>query len=102
MSYPGPSRPAPITPNWDWQVHAACRGLGDEYFFPADTNERGRYKQARERAAKSVCATCPVVEECLRWALAVGEMHGVWGGLTAPERRQMILRGATARSNETR
>jgi WhiB family redox-sensing transcriptional regulator len=89
MSYPGPSLPATTTHNWEWQIHAACRGLGDEYFFPADTNERGRYKLAREQTAKSICASCPVSGACLAWALGVGEMHGIWGGLTATERRQL-------------
>ena len=35
---------------------------------------------------------CPVREACLEHAIAVREKHGVWGGLTARERRRLIRR----------
>jgi WhiB family redox-sensing transcriptional regulator len=39
--------------------------------------------------AKLICAKCPVRRECLDYALAEPEpLMGVWGGLTAHERRQ--------------
>ena len=75
-------------PAWDWQLRAACRGLGDAMFYPP-ANERGRYKRRREQAAKVVCATCPVIQPCLAWALSTGEAYGVWGGLTAEERANL-------------
>jgi hypothetical protein len=28
-----------------------------------------------------------VQQECLEYALSVGEMHGIWGGLNEAERR---------------
>jgi hypothetical protein len=37
-----------------------------------------------------VCGSCPVVLECLRAGL--GEEHGVWGGLTPLDRRNLIRR----------
>jgi WhiB family redox-sensing transcriptional regulator len=36
--------------------------------------------------AKAVCARCPVIDSCLRWALAAREPYGVWGGLSVEER----------------
>lgn len=75
----------PTSPDWGWQVHAACRGLGDEIFYACD-NERGTSKRRREDAAKAICARCAVVDPCLAWALRAGEPHGVWGGHTVEER----------------
>lgn len=45
--------------------------------------------------AKKVCRHCPVRVECLRWALETREQWGVWGGLSARERRR-LLSGARA------
>lgn len=47
-------------------------------------------RHAREAAAKAVCAACPVLEECRDWVLAVDEPHGIWGGLTESERRDLV------------
>ncbi|PXY16573.1 WhiB family transcriptional regulator [Prauserella muralis] len=45
---------------------------------------------AREaRQAIAVCAQCPIIRDCLRTALLNGEEHGVWGGLSAPQRQQV-------------
>jgi WhiB family redox-sensing transcriptional regulator len=64
-----------------WQDHAACAGLDGELFFP----ERG----ADTTAVRTVCTGCPVRWECLEHALARREDHGIWGGLTAPERQRI-------------
>lgn len=40
-------------------------------------------------AAKRVCASCPVRTDCLAVALTYGEDFGIWGGLTAAERRAL-------------
>ncbi|WP_443065740.1 WhiB family transcriptional regulator [Streptomyces sp. NBC_00503] len=74
--------------HWLWQERAACRELGSRLFFhPA--GERGPEREARDAAAKEVCALCPVQRDCLRHALRVGETFGVWGGLTEDERRRL-------------
>lgn len=39
-------------------------------------------------AARTICSGCPVREACLEHALAVREPQGMWGGLTARERRR--------------
>ena len=41
-------------------------------------------------AAKAICALCPVVDSCLEFAVSAREKDGVWGGLTARERRRLI------------
>lgn len=40
--------------------------------------------------AKSLCAGCPVREECL--AAGMSERYGVWGGTTPEERRALRRR----------
>ena len=40
-------------------------------------------------SAKAVCAGCPVSAECLAYALAHNERHGIWGGASVREREKM-------------
>lgn len=73
-----------------WQRRASCRGEDSVFFFaPAYFEKRGE-KLAREAVAKRICATCPVIEPCLDYALATREPHGVWGGLNETERRTIL------------
>ncbi len=72
----------------DWRTLAACRGLDPELFFPA----RGDAFTARN--AQAVCATCPVAEQCLEFAIEVGETEGIWGGLSGRQLRQERQRRA--------
>jgi WhiB family redox-sensing transcriptional regulator len=67
-----------------WQLHAACRGLDPEMFFP----ERGESLQP----ARAVCATCPVRVPCGEYGIS--EKFGVWGGMSERERRPRRRRAA--------
>ena len=60
--------PGPNADFWDWQMHAACRGVDSEMFFHPE-GERGGAKEAREREAKALCASCPVLMQCRAHAL---------------------------------
>jgi WhiB family redox-sensing transcriptional regulator len=73
-----------------WRERAACRGPATSLFFPPTTAERRDERDARERRAKSICQMCPVQRECLEYAIRVGEMHGIWGGLNETERRGLL------------
>ncbi|WP_043485968.1 MULTISPECIES: WhiB family transcriptional regulator [Streptomyces] len=74
-----------------WRERAACRGVDPDLFFPIG-NSGPTLEQIDE--AKAVCGQCPVVEQCLNWAMRVGRVEGIWGGTTEGERRAMRLRGA--------
>jgi len=76
-----------------WRDRAACRGPETSLFFPPNTVERRDERDARERRAKAICCQCSVREQCLEYAMGVGELHGIWGGLNESERR---ARQATA------
>ena len=75
-----------------WQTRGACRGPQAAAFFPPSSFERKEEKEARENRAKSICATCPVREPCLDYALRIREPHGIWGGLNEGERKQLLGR----------
>lgn len=68
----------------EWRLDAACRDLDTAVFFP-DTDEA-------VAVAKAVCATCPVREACLQFALVTRQDDGVWGGLDENERRRLRRR----------
>jgi len=85
--------PVPREGDWDWQMRAACRGIDTANFYHPE-NERGPSRVNREQRAKQICAHCPVVENCLRWALAAREPYGVWGGLSVEEREALLLNRA--------
>jgi WhiB family redox-sensing transcriptional regulator len=68
--------------NLSWRLKGACRGLDPAIFYPPSDEEAGQ--------AKTICATCPVREACLEYALTNREHDGVWGGATEKERRRMI------------
>ncbi len=65
-----------------WRKRADCRGIDPEIFFPATDEDADE--------AKAICATCPVHQACLEYALAHREREGVWGGATERERRRIV------------
>ncbi|MGH9122693.1 MAG: WhiB family transcriptional regulator, partial [Acidimicrobiales bacterium] len=72
-----------------WQAKAACRGPHTSLFFPPSHFERKEEREARETEAKSICTGCSVRSQCLDYAVAIREPHGIWGGLNEVERRQL-------------
>jgi WhiB family redox-sensing transcriptional regulator len=70
----------------DWQNDAACLSEDPDLFFPIGTTGDA---VAQIVAAKSICATCPVLSTCLEFALDSRQDYGVWGGLTEDERRSL-------------
>jgi WhiB family redox-sensing transcriptional regulator len=66
-----------------WMREAACKGSNNNAFFP----ERGAPSRNIVAEARKVCDTCSVKQECLDYAIANHEVHGVWGGMTKVERR---------------
>ena len=72
------------------QSRSADDGFEDpELFFPMSGVGRA---QQTERA-KAVCARCPVRVRCLDLALRSGRLaHGIFGGMTERERRELLRR----------
>ena len=85
--------PGPNADLWDWQLHAACRGMASSFFFHPE-GERGPARARREAQAKAVCFECPAMAACRAHALQVHEPYGIWGGLSEGERAQMLTLSA--------
>ena len=64
----------------DWQDDAACRGKNPEWWFKRP-NGTGVNESATNKRAKEICRGCPVRGECLAFARANGERHGIWAGV---------------------
>jgi WhiB family redox-sensing transcriptional regulator len=79
-------------PEERWRERARCRGLGYELFFP----ESEEAPEAEE--AKAICAECEVAAQCLAYAVAAKEEYGIWGGMTARERRSARRRSRKRKS----
>jgi WhiB family redox-sensing transcriptional regulator len=81
--------PGQLTDHWDWQVVGACRNVDSTVFFHPH-GERGAPRSTRDATAKALCARCPVIGECRTHALTVHEPYGVWGGLSAEDREEIL------------
>jgi WhiB family redox-sensing transcriptional regulator len=75
-----------------WRYRAACRGVELSVFFP------GRGQSAEP--ARRICASCPVRQPCLEFALRHGITHGIWGGLAERDRRALRTRHTDADRTE--
>ena len=65
----------------NWLSEALCAQVDTEIFFPKQGQSSAR--------AKSICSTCPVAVECLRYALDTRQQEGIWGGLSPRERQSL-------------
>lgn len=67
-----------------WRQQGICSQTDPDIWFPS----AGQSAQAR--LAIELCLQCPVRIECLEAALtAEEEEHGIWGGTTMKERKQL-------------
>lgn len=82
----------------DWQENARCAkpGVDPEIFFgSANTSKPGAALDRKGGTpwhtnniarAKAVCRACPVREQCLAWAVEIGDDWAILGGMTPVER----------------
>ena len=91
VTVPAQRTPAREDQAGPWHADAVCRRDEAGLFF-APSKEPTAARLSREQAAKRVCARCPVLLECREHALVMPEPYGVWGGLTAAERRVVLTR----------
>ena len=80
-----------------WRDRAACLNEDPELFFPIG-NTGPALRQIEN--AKLVCRRCEVTETCLNWAMESRQDEGVWGGLSADERRALKRRNTRARRSD--
>lgn len=70
-----------------WMRDALCRepAYAGVEFFP-EGSDIG--------PAQAVCGRCLVADECRRYADAITSTYGIWGGLSASERRRARREGS--------
>lgn len=66
----------------EWMADGNCRYEPPGTFFPSDG--------VGVEVARRICATCPVKDPCLEYALRNKIEHGVWGGASERERRRIL------------
>lgn len=66
----------------EWMADGSCRNYPAAAFFPSDGGGVD--------AARQICASCRVAEQCLEYALVQRIEHGVWGGCSERERRRIL------------
>ena len=77
-----------------WKLQGLCTQSDPEHWFPDHDGDGTKRRSGDEvgkpgMSAKAICRRCPVVAECLQWALEMKEQHGIWGGMTARERNRL-------------
>jgi hypothetical protein len=79
-----------------WREHAACPDDRSVFWAVIELDSSYAVRSWRRKSAdhtrleyiaKAVCRACPVRDDCLEYALTNAEPWGVWGGLSADERR---------------
>lgn len=74
-----------------WMDDALCAQVDVGDVFYVDKGES-------TAPAKWICRRCDVQQECLDYALTLGERFGVWGGQSERERRKLETAGRTSPS----
>lgn len=72
---------------YDWMDDAACAEIGFEPFFPEHGHPAPK--------AKRICATCPVIDQCLDYAVRNQINDGIWGGTSPKERIALRNQGSS-------
>jgi WhiB family transcriptional regulator, redox-sensing transcriptional regulator len=68
----------------EWRDFAYCRDIQPEVFFPDEDDGEGIAR------AQRLCAACAVAVPCGEYALRNQEPDGVWGGMSAKDRRRVL------------
>lgn len=84
-----------------WYDRAACARSTrvGVTFFPQGTAGGGSGSTEAHRQRKialAFCAVCPVRQECLDFALATNQEHGIWGGMAVKARKDERKRRRSA------
>jgi len=71
------------------ETEPPCVNFPDAWFPDKDWMDGNRYEVA---LAKQMCHQCPVIKECLMFALK-HHQAGIWGGMAERERDRFIRSG---------
>lgn len=69
----------------EWRERSACRDVDPSEFFAP----HGSGLPDGSELARLLCATCPVQDECLEFALANPDTSGFWAGTNDNGRKKL-------------
>lgn len=75
---------APLVRSEPWMAVGVCTTTDPDLFFPT------KGESAKTENAKQICRRCPVVDECLAFALRERQLIGVWGATSGLERKAIL------------
>lgn len=77
-----------------WRDSAACRGRTDLFLVGdiqiAPKSGQSKFDKTVIDQSKAICFTCPVIDDCLSWALRERIPYFVYGGLSWRERQKLL------------
>jgi WhiB family redox-sensing transcriptional regulator len=65
--------------------------MDPEIFFPSWPKSPAA---RQNRMARRTCRSCPVLSDCLEWAVSTGQGSGIWGGLSETQRCKLVVPSA--------
>lgn len=83
-----------VVPDYaEWLPHGLCSETGlTDLFYPEGSH--GHQLADTYLRARTLCAQCPVQNECLEAAIVSGEVNfGIWGGYSPRDRRRIAAGG---------
>ena len=72
--------------NIGWKTRGSCANHPKPDLWHSDSPGNGW----EVRLAKTICADCPVIQECAEYSITNEEPWGIWAGITQNTRRRMI------------
>lgn len=71
-----------------WPEQGVCQGHEDPELWTAEKTRDKQADHVRNEQAKQICIEeCPVVVECLEFAIGMNEPGMIWGGMDPQERQ---------------
>lgn len=67
---------------WHWMSQASCQYSDPDLFYA----ENGKFNNPNTKLAVRICRDCPVIKNCLNWAINTGDSFGILGGMTPQQR----------------
>jgi WhiB family transcriptional regulator, redox-sensing transcriptional regulator len=80
-----------------WRDLAACRDIVSADYDPFFADSAGLQAEAI-----AICATCPVRDACLTFAVRTGQHYGIWGGQPEQVIRRLIAADRAGRPQARR
>lgn len=77
-------------PNFSTYGDCSNEQYDPDWWFPQEKAGNRNWTRTYEaNAARNVCKTCPLLQECRDYSLQYSNLYGIWGGLDKYERHDI-------------